>query len=776
MLLFASRAPASKSPLKPLTVDATGRPKARLSTPRMKFLRFFLLSMIDVLCVSYILFQDVEGNIMTSNATNSSIKDEQAIRALLQMLTNPYTPTKVLSSRFHWVRPNHFHFDPEKKLLRNLDTGKAVDLGNATAIGKKHQFVWYNKEHRRTVMELTDKFESAKNPWEIFSITQALRDSINTRVFVTALLYLLESREDFQHVKIPSIAQVLPDLFFPEVALNSKQEDNNIQWKEGLLERTRRQVFPQVPNFSPQFFPGAFPQPFFRAGVTPNSEQQRPPLFVEWHLGQRRTDIAAEEELAYWREDFLLNGHHWHWHLVHQLGRPSVRRHRKGEQFYYMHRNMVVRYNWERLSLGMDLVEAYEDLKTPIREGYSPRFNGGTGERWGAREPNTQPQDVNRELNITLNQMEVWRTRLQRAIRTRTIMRRDGIEIAMRDVDIPMGGRLGIDILGDATESDWFTSDNYQFYGDYHNFGHYIISATHDPKGLLNEPLGIMSEPVTAVRDPIFFRWHKHIDDLFEMYKISQRPYSRFELSLPGVELVNAGLMDSSSEPNVLHTFFRTSVYNARFGIDFMKEESDTDYRPVVVRTRHLDHRPFSYLLQINNHLPTRKKVVVRIFMAPKEDSWGQPMTFSQQRRQWGEMDVFDVDLVPGLNSVTRLSRQSSILGRERFARRGQPGSDFFDYFGCGWPPHLLLPRGTTSGMKFQVFIMLTDADRDLISTSRVPRNSFCVPPQENFQDRRPMGFPLDRRMRMGSTLTIAELFEVYPNALVVDVDVMHVE
>ncbi|XP_063586493.1 phenoloxidase subunit 1-like [Penaeus indicus] len=275
-----------------------------------------------------------------------------------------------------------------------------------------------------------------------------------------------------------------------------------------------------------------------------------------------------------------------------------------------------------------------------------------------------------------------------------------------------------------------------------------------------------MSEPVTSIRDPIFFRWHKHIDDLFETYKVSQRPYSRFELSLSGVQLVNAVLMDSPSEPNVLHTFFRTSVYDARFGIDFKKEESDADYTPVVVRIRHLDHRPFSYLLQINNRLPTRKTVVVRIFMAPKEDKWGQPMTFSQQRRHWGEMDVFSVDLVPGDNSVTRLSRQSSILGRERFARRGQPGSVYFDYFGCGWPPHLLLPRGTKSGMKFQVFIMLTDANRDLISTSRVPRNSFCVPPHENFQDRRPMGFPLDRTMRMGDSLPIEEMFEGYPNML----------
>ncbi|XP_069980096.1 hemocyanin F chain-like [Penaeus vannamei] len=170
-----------------------------------------------------------------------------------------------------------------------------------------------------------------------------------------------------------------------------------------------------------------------------------------------------------------------------------------------------------------------------------------------------------------------------------------------------------------------------------------------------------------------------------------------------------------------------------------------------------------------------RKRVVVRIFMAPTEDNLGQPMTFSQQRRHWGLMDVFDVNLAPGLNVVTRSSRQSSILGQERLARRGQPGSNHFDYFGCGWPPHLLLPRGTEAGMKFQIFIILTDANLDLLSSNRVPRNSFCVPPQENVQDRRPMGFPLDRRMVQGGSSPIREVFRAFGNVRVVDISVRHV-
>ncbi|XP_042881568.1 hemocyanin F chain-like isoform X6 [Penaeus japonicus] len=798
-----------------------------------------LLLQINFLWVSCVVFDDVEDNITLRNATNtdSNEKDEQGIRALLQMLLNPYTPTKVLSSRLQWARPTSFHFDPETKLLWNAKGEKAAHLGGATAVGAKDQFVWYNKDHRKAVIDLIDNFENATNPWEVYSMAYAIRNHINPRVFITVLLFLLETREDFEHVKAPSIAQVLPHLFFPdEGVLKSEGKDDQEQWKERSLKRTRRQVFQQFPNFEPLFSPGPFSQPF-GAGTAIMPQQQvspfspirqnfqntqvspfspirqnfqntqfrpfsplrpifqntqispqglpfgqqflrprHPPVFVQWQHNIRRTDIPSEQNLAYWREDILFNGHHWHWHLVHQLGRPSVTRHRKGEQFYYMHRNILVRYNWERLSLGMDFVEAYGDLRTPIREGYNPRFTGGTGEPWGARPPNTRPQDVDRELTITIRRTEVWRRRLLHAIRTGVIISRNRNEIAIRDVDIPPGGRRGIDILGDALESDWLTSENYKYYGDYHNFGHYIISAAHDPKGTLNEPLGVMAEPVTSVRDPVFYRWHKHVDDLFDMYKVSQNPYESSELSFPGVQLVNAMLLDYTSEPNNLHTFFNTTTYNSRFGLDFRIQESDPNYRPVVIRILHLDHRPFNYQLQINSQLRTWKKVVVRIFLAPKMSGHGERMTYSEQRRHWGEMDVFDVDIVPGLNLVTRASQESSILGHEGFPTRGRPGNERFDYQGCGWPPHLLLPRGSPSGLNFQVFIMLTDADRDIISSSRRPRSSFCVPPRERFQDRRPMGFPLDREMESGSALSTQEVFRNYANVRIVDVTVTHLE
>lgn len=41
-----------------------------------------------------------------------------------------------------------------------------------------------------------------------------------------------------------------------------------------------------------------------------------------------------------------------------------------------------------------------------------------------------------------------------------------------------------------------------------------------------------MADTATAMRDPIFYRWHKFIDDLFQRYKMSLLPYTMEDVSV----------------------------------------------------------------------------------------------------------------------------------------------------------------------------------------------------------------------------------------------------
>lgn len=77
-----------------------------------------------------------------------------------------------------------------------------------------------------------------------------------------------------------------------------------------------------------------------------------------------------------------------------------------------------------------------------------------------------------------------------------------------------------------------------------------------------------------------------------------------------------------------------------------------------------------------------------------------------------------------GSNVIMRRSDQSSItIPFERSFRRvgadAQPQDakklQEFQFCGCGWPHHMLIPHGTTSGMSFDLFVMISNYADDRI-------------------------------------------------------------
>ena len=70
---------------------------------------------------------------------------------------------------------------------------------------------------------------------------------------------------------------------------------------------------------------------------------------IEIPLDFTATDADAEHRVAYWREDVGINLHHWHWHLVYPYDGPivTVNKDRRGELFYYMHHQVMARYEYQ---------------------------------------------------------------------------------------------------------------------------------------------------------------------------------------------------------------------------------------------------------------------------------------------------------------------------------------------------------------------------------------------------------------------------------------------
>ena len=59
----------------------------------------------------------------------------------------------------------------------------------------------------------------------------------------------------------------------------------------------------------------------------------------------------------------------------------------------------------------------------------------------------------------------------------------------------------------------------------YHSKGHMVIAKACSP--LYKTPdriLGIMAYSEVSARDPIFYRWHRHVEDLVQEYRDTQLP------------------------------------------------------------------------------------------------------------------------------------------------------------------------------------------------------------------------------------------------------------
>lgn len=160
---------------------------------------------------------------------------------------------------------------------------------------------------------------------------------------------------------------------------------------------------------------------------------------------------------------------------------------------------------------------------------------------------------------------------------------------------------------------------------------------------------------------------------------------------------------------------------------------------PVFVRFTHLQHQEFNYNITVNNQGSSRMGTC-RIFLAPKFDERGNPWLFRDQKNMFIELDKFSVNceylnfflnlqwtfcllfsVRSGQNTITRSSMQSSVtIPFERSFRdwdtnRPQGGNELaeFNFCGCGWPHHMLIPKGTAEGFQCQLFVMISNYSND---------------------------------------------------------------
>ncbi|KAG5668816.1 hypothetical protein PVAND_016739 [Polypedilum vanderplanki] len=642
-------------------------------------------------------------------------------------------PSRFFDERYQPIGAeiqNRFSDDAGERIpVRDIQPPNLNHIG-FEQLGKQDNFTLFIPKHRKLASALSDIFLKARDIDHLQSLAVYARDRVNPQLFNYALSVALLHRPDTKDLDLPLYIESFPGKFLDSRSFVQAREEATV-----------------VPQGS-----------------------RRPIVIPRDYTG---SDLDPEHRLWYFREDLGINLHHWHWHLVYPFEASDiniVRKDRRGELFYYMHQQIIARYNFERFSNHLSRVVPLSNIRAPIPEGYFSKLDSLVASRaWPGRISNATLSDINRradEIQLNLSTLERWRDRFLDAIAQMAVTTSSGQRIVLDEVK-------GIDILGDMMESS-ILNPNPDYYGDLHNMLHMVLSYQHDPDHRHLESFSVIGESSVAMRDPVFYRLHQYVDDIFQQFMEKLTPYTAQQLTYPGITITGLQIQTENVKTNVLNTFWRQSDINLAKGMDFVPRGD------IFARVTHLQHSPYTINIQVNNSSGASRLGMVRVFMAPKYDERGQQFSFREYRRFMIEMDKFVANLRPGQNTLKRRSIQSTLTipyertFRNLDARPTGSGEDAYNFCGCGWPQHMLIPKGTPQGLPCVLFVMISDYEQDRINQDLAGTCNdaaiFCGIRDRFYPDKRTMGFPFDRVNRRG-----AETLQTFltPNMGIADISIV---
>merc|ERR1712212_734472 len=597
-------------------------------------------------------------------------------------------------------------FDPEADTSLYTDDGAAVhtlmvEMRDHRILEKEHWFSLFNERHREEALMLFDVFMHCKSWTCLVSNAAYFRERMNSGEFVYALYVAVIHSELGHHIVLPPLYEVTPHMF-----TNSE-----------IIQKAYTAMMTRTPSKFKMDFTG-----------TPKNPEQR---------------------VAYFGEDIGMNVHHVTWHMdlpfwwddsSHSNGKHLDR---KGELFFWAHHQLTARFDAERLSNWLDVVDELH-WDQPIIEGFAPHTSYKYGGEFPPRPDNAHFDDVDGVARV--RDMLIIESRIRDAIAHGYIVDKEGNTISIMNDH-------GIDILGDIIESSMY-SPNVQYYGALHNLAHIMLGRQGDPHGKFNMPPGVMEHFETATRDPSFFRLHRYMDNIFKEHKDTLPPYTQEQLTFQGVAIDNL-VVDGR-----LETFFEDFEFDLTNAVDHPEEEEV----PIKAYVNRLNHRDFSYNIDVLNNNDHDVLSSFRVYLCPRHDNHMQNLTIDSGRWYCIEMDKFWKTLTAGANHVVRKSGESSvtvpdvpslktIMEQTQIAMENGNTLDMHEYErSCGIPNRMLLPKGKKDGLDFYLEVFVSDGSEDR-NGEHVEGNelggthSHCGVHGEVYPDKRPLGYPLDRRI-----------------------------
>ncbi|XP_053976478.1 arylphorin subunit alpha-like [Hylaeus volcanicus] len=554
-------------------------------------------------------------------------------------------------------------------------------------------FSVYYPKLLKELMALFDLFYYA-NDFDVFYKTALwARIYMNEGQYIYALYNAIIRRPDTKYIQLPPVYELYPNAFYNSEVLE-KAHYPQIYGKMG----------PKSANYTTYFINANY------SGWYLNREYN-----MENKLNYFVEDVGLNEYYFFFRQNFPF------WQKSKEFGFPNYR----GEEYLYGHKQLLNRYNLERLSNDLPKLEDF-DWNKPFYPGYYPTMMFASGLPFTQRPYWSSFPYYKYKYIKDISDME---SRLSAAIDSGFVLKSDG---KWANIYTPEG----LNILGNLIEGN-ADSYNRDFYGSIDYFGRKILGFNLEPANsyqLVPSSLEMFS---TSLRDPAFYRLYKRVLDYYYRYSMLQKPYTKDEIVYPNLKI-------QSFAVDKLITYF--DQYDASISNGLMVQD-DTEAETLLVKVRQyrLNHKPFNFHIAVTADKPM--KAAFRIFLGPAFNSNRKYADFEENFKYFYEMDNWFVDLNAGPNKITRNSKDCFFLSSDpepselyyQKIQRSLNYSEPFTYYEriSGFPERLLLPKGKKEGMPFQLFLYISPVSQERQYFSRIWGNYMF--------DNNPYGFPLDK-------------------------------
>lgn len=560
---------------------------------------------------------------------------------------------------------------------------------------------------------------------------------INEGMFVYALTTAILHRTDLVGIELPAVYEIYPYYFF------------------------HSDVIQKAHQYKMQGFYGVKKVQDAYSVVIPSN-------YTGWYM---HTNV--EQKVSYFTEDIGLNA--WYYYLQadfpYWLGGKEfgLYKDRRGELYLFHHQQLLARYYLERLSNDMGRIPEIS-LEKPIKTGYFPNMYYYNGVQFPARDNN---YIMNTGSNYErIREVQDYERRIREAIDLGHIIMPNGDRVDFTKPD-------GIEYLGNLIQTNP-DSVNTRYYGPLEMYCRMLLGASIEHFEDHKVVPSVLEQYETSLRDPVFYQLYKRIIKSYWHFKEHLPRYTYDELSFPGVKI-------ETIEMDKLVTYFDKFDADITNAVDVeVYEEKSTQSEMkkfgkiahyqgedfvIKARSKRLNTVPFTYKLGVSCEKAT--KGVVRTYIGPKKDSFGNVYHVNENKENFVLLDTFVYELQTGKNLIVRNSNDFTFFVKDRTTFYELYKQVMTAYTGgekyqlhtseahTGFPARLMLPKGKRGGMPFQLYFIISP----YLPPTTKPHEGY-IEGGYGYVDALPYGFPFDREIKENVWFT--------PNMQYYDVKIFH--